>query len=660
MPRSRKRRFTIRRPGGLSSRRPSSGGFNPSIFHNWIREQRATGGRWADRFKTWHDPLSFEQDEEERYGPPPLSSRGGERWFREKAGEPLLIQPVVGDPVLGYGSDTSRLRGRTRRSRAELARPSTSIDPGGEYPSPRDFSRFTARGMRQRRLNADPVLGAEQRIIPIAPPPERPRVREITREQRVSQYDAMKQWFPLTEKIANEQGVDVNLLRTLVMGESSGRADTVSRGLPTEGNPQGRIIASGLTQLKETTARDMGLSLEDIFDPEKNLRAGARYLKEKLDEFDGNANLALAAYYAGSGSIDKDPESRNYWQVPPVARDHVTRLGKILSIGFDQPEELSVDERMEQRPASDPFSMSAVSDLRREVDEHALSLQRDQVARDERWQQAARFPRTTLSDSQLRDESIIETSALNVETQKLKKERVLWEYKNADDKLRAQMREIYSGRTEEFDRISDNFIRGEYEPISGKREVFSEMLGAIERNIRHGDPAFEIARINRRLHEINQQKREFVLPAMRESAIRRLGIPDSSQYMTEGQLLRQIYEKQFQKEQQEIEHWLNTGETELAQSQATKYQEEWQQKIREADVRLWEPGDPRNMSDEEQSWIERIWNDVPILLLKMAVGTPELLYGFADVPGLALSLNRSPPLHQKAQEERMYPQMHRR
>ena len=279
MPRSRKRRFTIRGPGGLSSRRPSSGGFNPSIFHNWIREQRATGGRWADRFKTWHDPRSFEQ-EEEQYGPPPLSPR--ERWLRDKAGEPLLIQPVIGDPVLGYKTDTSQFRGRAfpegggtarraRASRAELARPLTGHQrPGerpGEYQSPRDFSRFISRDPTRPR-NADPVLGAEQRIIPIAPPPERPRVREITREQRVGQYEAMKQWLPLTEKIANEEGVDVNLLRTLVMGESSGRADAVSRDRPTEGNPQGRIIARGLTQLTEGTAGDMGLPLRDIFDPE--------------------------------------------------------------------------------------------------------------------------------------------------------------------------------------------------------------------------------------------------------------------------------------------------------------------------------------------------------------------------------------------------------
>lgn len=125
-------------------------------------------------------------------------------------------------------------------------------------------------------------------------------VRERTRGATAFGALVARESSRLVRESAAEAGVDPRLVAAVTKTESNfdPRA-TSSTG------------AAGLMQLMPETARDLGV--DDRYDAAQNMRGGSRYLRQLLDRFHGDIPLAVAAYNAGPGAVEK------YGGVPPFA-----------------------------------------------------------------------------------------------------------------------------------------------------------------------------------------------------------------------------------------------------------------------------------------------------------------------------------------------------
>jgi soluble lytic murein transglycosylase-like protein len=136
---------------------------------------------------------------------------------------------------------------------------------------------------------------------------------DAVRVTRYATVEKSREFDDLIFEHAQSKGVRPDLVRAVMQVESAFN--------PNARSPKG---AMGLMQLMPSTMKQFGV--KNAFNPSENVRAGVAYLRELLDRYENNEVLALAAYNAGPGAVDKYGEA-----VPPYAetRNYVAKVNQV-------------------------------------------------------------------------------------------------------------------------------------------------------------------------------------------------------------------------------------------------------------------------------------------------------------------------------------------
>ncbi|HIJ82438.1 MAG TPA: lytic transglycosylase domain-containing protein [Desulfuromonadales bacterium] len=197
-----------------------------------------------------------------------------------------------------------------------------SISIAGDSPiTAPSRAQSSVNSLLQAYLAQQPARGEESSTTPqpqlqpqpqpqpveLAPPPPVSAPKQIHETRNTAWLD------PIISKASLKYGVEASLIKAVIKAESNFNPQAVSHA-----------GAQGLMQLMPATARSLGV--RDSFDPEQNVMAGTRFLRDMLNRYDNNLESALAAYNWGPGNVDKSPG-----RLPRETRNYQTRVKEFYS-----------------------------------------------------------------------------------------------------------------------------------------------------------------------------------------------------------------------------------------------------------------------------------------------------------------------------------------
>jgi len=246
---------------------------------------------------------------------PEQSSQARERGFAERL-----------DSILGPDTDNHPEQDRAQAAAEvlQLQMLHSTLALAGDHPAEQSLSPLTLPGSaaavlaRTYAANQAEQPAAALSTIPTdttaaapAAPIQAPHVSAAAPSTALSRET---QWLePIIAKASRRYGVDASLIKSVIKAESNFNPSAVS--------PAG---ARGLMQLMPATARSLGVT--DSFDPEQNVMAGTRFLKDLLNRYNGDLDSALAAYNWGPGNVDRKPD-----RLPRETRDYLVRVKQLYN-----------------------------------------------------------------------------------------------------------------------------------------------------------------------------------------------------------------------------------------------------------------------------------------------------------------------------------------
>jgi soluble lytic murein transglycosylase-like protein len=260
---------------------------------------------------------------------------GGSRIYRQMHDEALAEKIAASGNGFGIADLIVEQMRHTLPDERGVAAPSTRVE--ARRPRPADPLPAVAPVLETASFPQRNVTAYRQQIVAGDDLARMRRLHSLAAEEGGVVADSLATFGDSLAAAAAETGLDPGLILAVAIQESSGNPAAVS--------PRG---ARGLMQLMPGTAREVGV--QNPHDPEESLRGGARYLARMLKQFAGRLDLALAAYNAGPGAVERAgdrvpgyPETQRYVeQVRALAQ----RLG--VGTGTEIAKEQSVTSTLEE------------------------------------------------------------------------------------------------------------------------------------------------------------------------------------------------------------------------------------------------------------------------------------------------------------------------